>query len=286
MAPAQGSVRLSVTGGPPRSPVYQHIAVGGNAYIPRILEAFGDELGATASSAQFRDKQALVMEQLQKRTASLSLKEASFDGGILTVDVALSPMTGHKFPTSFPSRRAWLHIVVQDSNGGTLFESGRPEPNGAIIGNDNDADPAAYEPHYQSIDSPDQVQIYEAIMGDTEGQVTTTLLRAAQYLKDNRLLPAGFDKDSVHEDIAVYGTAVEDPSFAGGGDVVRYAVDVGNAQGPFTITASLLYQPIGFRWADNLRVHEAPEPARFIEYYEQIANQPVVVATTTSQVDG
>ncbi|MCK7480375.1 MAG: hypothetical protein M0C28_26330 [Candidatus Moduliflexus flocculans] len=35
--------------------------------------------------------------------------------------------------------------------------------------------------------------------------MTTVLLSASQYLKDNRILPAGFDKATAHGDIAVRG---------------------------------------------------------------------------------
>ena len=38
------------------------------------------------------------------------------------------------------------------------------------------------------------MQIYESIMGTPAGAPTTGLLQATQYLKDNRLLPRGFDK--------------------------------------------------------------------------------------------
>ena len=62
---------------------------------------------------------------------------------------------------------------------------------GAIRGNDNDADPKRFEPHYEEITRPDQVQIYEPILGDRTGVPTTGLLTATQYLKDNRLLPRG-----------------------------------------------------------------------------------------------
>ena len=62
--------------------------------------------------------------------------------------------------------------------GAVLFESGALRPDGAIVGNDNDADATRFEPHYDEIRSPDQVQIYESIMVDQRGRVTTGLLRA------------------------------------------------------------------------------------------------------------
>ena len=37
--------------------------------------------------------------------------------------------------------------------------------------------------------------------------------------------------------------------------------------------ATLLFQPIGFRWADNLRVYDADEPKRFVRYFEQMSGQ-------------
>ena len=42
--------------------------------------------------------------------------------------------------------------------------------------------------------------------------------------------------------------------------------------GPFTVEAELLYQPIGFRWAQNLESYtQAAEPRRFTEYYDAMA---------------
>jgi len=48
---------------------------------------------------------------------------------------------------------------------------------------------------------------------------------------------------------------------------VRYAVPV-PGEGPFTVEAELLYQPIGFRSAQNLKPYpSAFEPRRVTEYY-------------------
>jgi hypothetical protein len=281
MPKAQGEATLSITGSPPREPIHRHTFVGGNAYMLEILRTFGEEMAVTASSAQIQDKQGEVIEQLQMRTATIDLEEVTVDGSTLTASVAIDSSVGHKFPTGFPARRAWIRLTVQDAAGEVLFESGAANPDGSIVGNDNDADPAAYEPHHLAIDSPEQVQIYEAIMGDTEGAVTTTLLKGAGYLKDNRLPPQGFDKNAVKADIAVHGAALEDRDFGSGSDQVQYVVALDDAEGPFTVTTQLLYQSIGFRWADNMHQFDAPEPARFLDYYEQVPNQPVVIAAAT-----
>lgn len=285
MPQAEGKVRISIVGGPDgRSPFYQHLAVGGNTYVLRILESFGEDMEVTASSQQFAAQAAVVRDQLQQRTASIGLHNVQLSGSTLTAEVAVSTLVGHKFPTSFPSRRAWIHLVVQDANGEIVFESGTWQPDGSIVGNDNDMDPSAYEPHYNAINDPDQVQIYEAILANTDSQVTTTLLRAAAYLKDNRLLPAGLDKGALGPDIAVAGRALEDDDFAGGSDHVSYMAEVGEAQGPFTVRVELLYQAIGYRWAMNLRAYAGDEPARFSDYYASVRNSPELVAQDTVEV--
>jgi mono/diheme cytochrome c family protein len=286
MPTAEGSVSLSSQGARrPRSPFYQHTFVGGNAYMLSVLRTFGAELAVTASDAQFQDKATRTLEQLEGHTASLALEGLDVSDSALTADVVVQSKAGHKFPTGFPARRVWIHFMVQDAGGAVVFESGAVSDDGSISGNDNDADAGSFEPHYLVIDDPGQVQIYEAIMGDTEGQPTTTLLRGAGYLKDNRLLPAGFDKTIVEADIAVHGAAVDDGDFLGGSDTVRYLVALNGAEGPFTVTAELLYQSIGFRWADNLRRHDALETARFLSYYEQVPNRPALVVSATVEVE-
>ena len=109
---------------------------------------------------------------------------------------------------------------VQDARDRVIFESGALDPSGAIAGNDNDEDAGRFEPHYQEITRADQVQIYEPIIGTPQGRPTTGLLQATQYLKDNRLLPRGFDKRSVPAEVGVYGDALDDPDFTAPGDTV------------------------------------------------------------------
>jgi hypothetical protein len=275
---AQGGVRLSITGGELRRPFYQHVFVGGNAYVPRLFQAFGSEMEVTASGEQFETTIQNAEAMIGTRSAQVSILNTQIQGGMLEAEIEIRSMVGHKFPSGFPSRRTWLHVTVLDAGGAVVFESGGYEANGAIRGNANDEDPNRYEPHYTLIQSPDQVQIYEAIMHNTDGELTTILLRGAGYSKDNRLLPAGFDKATAPPVIAVAGEAVQDDTFAAGGDTIRYQVPLGSAQGPFTLQVELLYQTIGFRWADNLRAYDSVETSRFIRYYESIPNLPLTAA--------
>jgi hypothetical protein len=277
---AQGGVMISTVPAnlPARQPFYQHFFVGGNAFMLQILADWGGELEVTADPAHFATTQARVADQIGKRSATLALKSLDLKDGTLSAALQVAPLTGHKFPTSFPSRRAWLHVTVADAAGQVIFESGKHDPDGTIAGNAADTDPAAFEPHYDVITQPDQVQIYEPIMGDNEGQVTYTLLRGAKYLKDNRLLPAGADKARLPVDIAIYGEAAGDASFVGGGDLITYRVDVKNATGPFTISAELLYEPLSYRFVQDLLRDKTPLTERFGGYYGETDKTPLTVA--------
>src|SRR5689334_23540606 len=124
---------------------------------------------------------------LQSQSARLSIRGVESASDRLKVQVLVQNLTGHKMPTAYPSRRAWLHVTIRDAANNKVFESGALHADGSIEGNDNDADPTKFEPHYREITSADQVQIYEPILKDSEGHVTTGLLAAVGYLKDNRL---------------------------------------------------------------------------------------------------
>jgi hypothetical protein len=284
MPDAGAGVRLSTTSDVLRSPFSRHTFVGSNVYMLRMLQAFADELAVTASQGLFQDAIENNTAYMAEEAATIEFEDAYLLGRQLTADVLITNLAGHKFPTGFPSRRLWLHFVVQDANGQVVFESGGFNPDGSIIGNANDEDPSLYEPHYRAIVQEDQVQIYESIIGTAEFQVTTDLLRAARYIKDNRLLPDGFEKAAPYEDIAVRGEAREDENFLGGSDRVQYIVTLPEGSGPYTVTIELLYQSISYRWVQDMREYAGPEIERFLSYYDAVPNTPVVVASATIEV--
>jgi hypothetical protein len=267
--------------GQPRQGLARHVFDGGNFFMLRMLSRYRLDLGVQATSRELDASALRTVRNLQLQTATVSVEQMELAGGRLTFDVAVQNLTGHKFPTGYPARRAWLHVIARDRNGEAVFESGAITASGMIQGNDGDGDAQKFEPHYAEIREPGMVQIYESIMSDQAGRPTTGLLSAVRYLKDNRLLPRGFDKATAEPFVQVVGSAGEDADFLGGNDRVRYSVNVGDAQGPFQVDVELRFQPIGFRWAQNLKPYEAAEPKRFVSYYDSMsAGASEVVAQT------
>jgi hypothetical protein len=95
-----------------------------------------------------------------------------------------------------------------------VFESGNLD--GSIVANDNDDGRLQYTTHHGRIERGEEVQIYESVMRDQATHVTTGLLHAVGYLKDNRVLAVGFDKRTAPAHIGVVSEAMEDANFLSG----------------------------------------------------------------------
>jgi hypothetical protein len=277
------SVPIASVLGEPRERLARHTFLGGNFFMLRMLNRFRSALGVTAPSAELDAAARATLRQLESDTADIAVARTAVVGGRLEADVAVRNLTGHKLPTGYPSRRVWVHLTVRDATGAVIFESGAVDSQGRIAGNDNDVDARRFERHYDEIRNQDQVQIYEAIIAGRDGAVTTGLLTATQYVKDNRLLPRGFDKATAEPDIAVHGDALGDVTFTDAGDRLRYSVAV-TGPGPFSVEAELRYQPIAFRWADNLRSYDAPEPRRFVTYFDAMSSSSSTVLQRVTAV--
>jgi hypothetical protein len=284
MPAVSGPIGISSVLGQQREVLARHDFRGSNFFILAMFNRYRGELGVTALPQELDANVRRTIAFLERETARLTIDEARVSGGRLEATVTINNLTGHKLPTAYPSRRVWLHVTLRDRNGERVFESGAVGSDGAIKGNDNDSDPASFEPHYRAISREDEVQIYESIMHDTAGRVTTGLLSALRYVKDNRLLPQGFRKESAAADIAVHGEAANDADFVGGSDRVSYSMDLANRPGPFEMTVALRFQPVAFRWARNLGRHRSEETARFVAYYDAMAASssiPLVSSTVT-----
>lgn len=267
-----------------RPDVSRHVFRGGNFFMLRMLNRYRDELGVVALPQELVLAADRTERHLQQKTVALSLRNGELAGGTLEAVVEINNLAGHKFPTAYPSRRAWLHATIVDRDGRMVFESGAFSPDGSIVGNDHDADGERYEPHYAEISNPDQVQIYEAVMADEDGRVTTGLMSAEHWVKDNRVLPAGFDPTTSDPRVAVVGAATSDTDFASGEDHIRYSIRVDPGSAPFTLHVELWFQPIGYRWAQNLAEYDSFETNRFVGYFEAMASSSAIVIAESSVV--
>lgn len=264
--------------------ISQHNFLGGNAYMLSLLNNFASELGVEADTRHFRQLIAETLDFVTLRTATLDILNPQIQNGILAFELSVSNLSGHKFPTGFPSRRVWLHIVVTDAQGKLIFESGGYDNQGRILENDNDLDPGRFEPHYERITSPQEVQIYENIMHNVEQEVTTVQLHAAGYLKDNRLLPLGFDKANAPAHIAVVGDALNDQTFVAGGDTLTVQVDISQVEPPLQIRSELLYQTIGYRWAENVFASSSPLATYSARYWQETPAIPLLIAAQSLEI--
>jgi hypothetical protein len=220
----------------PRTPFGQHFLVGGNRQMLLKFAPEGEqEKEDLAASAE---RTALNLA----RAASLEVQTERV-GGLLRVSVTVWNRTGHKLPTGFPSRRMWVHLTIKDARGSTVFESGGwDETTTEIRGY------SGPQPHHQVITHAPQAMIYEAQYADSEGKPTISLLRAARYVKDNRILPMGHDggrplPQGVRvEQVASQGVAA-DGNFRGGADTVVYEISW-KGEEELRVEAELLYQAI------------------------------------------
>ncbi len=270
--------------GLPREAFSQHVFRGGNFFMPKLFSRYRVELGVEAMPSELTRTMELTEAHLQTKTAQVEIRQAGVRNDRLQVEVSVKNLAGHKLPTAYPSRRVWLELVVRDKDGRMIFTSGKLDKDGSIEGNDNDTDSERFEPHYSVIENPEQVQIYEAIMVDHQGQVTTGLLSGVRYIKDNRLLPEGFDKKTAHEDIAVHGAAAEDTNFNDKGDLILYSIATDKSQSPYHVEVMLRYQPIAYRWAQNLSTYKAMETERFVGYYNEMAHESIVILAQDQKI--
>lgn len=192
-----------------------------------------------------------IVEMAQEQTASVELmgSKIDFDTGKITVRVMVRNKAGHYFPSGVGFRRAFVELSLRGPEDELLWASGRTNELGLIVeGTGSEVldtesgarDVSVFQPHYQRITRGDQVQIYQEVIKDCEGHITSSFLRRCETVKDNRLRPRGFDpswflgQDSPY--IQLIGEELEhlpsheDPYYSEpkltGGDIIEYEIQL------------------------------------------------------------
>ena len=264
-----------------RSPFGLHHFAGGNAFMLKMLKDHLEQLGVTATAAQMDSTIALTLQNLQAKSLLVDASVAWRDADTAWVDVRLENLTGHKFPSGYPSRRAWVELIVTDDGGDTLYHNGAWDDTYEVVGHD-----ANWEPHHDVVIAADQVQIYEMVMGDVNGTKTTVLERAKDKLKDNRLTPLGFTSAHITYDTSyVAGVPAADVDFnrddlgveGSASDITHYHVPMSGYVGLIHVKARVWYQSVPPLWNQEMFAYSSAAIDSFRTMYEAADNTPILV---------
>jgi hypothetical protein len=252
--------------------------LGVNADLPNAIDAF--------------------VQQAQSTTAAIKIDRGGIENGKLIANVTVTNNTGHRFPSGVGFRRAFIEFQAIDSrNGEVVWASGRTNELGIIVDQNQEPLPSEffdryqdesgksrqhYQPHYydqagQTITRQDQVQIFEELMQDSNGNFTTSFIRRDTPVKDNRLLPLGWTAKGPDPSLSGYFLEATYPHAVGddghyqdgsGTSVVTYEVPLnGIDPASLTLTATIYHQSIPPYYL-KMRFDEAPDyPATKRLYY-------------------
>ena len=221
------------------------------------------------------------VQTARHETATVDVSQPVIDATTLSAEVTVTNKVGHRLPSGVGFRRAFIQFDVMDTGEvdpktkqpKTIWSSGATNEAGFIVDNagrildteyvgtnSNKKGPA--QPHFwanvRPITSSREVQIYEELVLDAEGNYTTSFIRRNKIPKDNRLLPKGwtkegpapksFDGEYLHSTFAE-GDAANDPAYQNGSgtSVVRYAIPLSQLKANasrLAVKATLYYQSI------------------------------------------
>ncbi len=264
-----------------RTPYGKHDLVGGNTFMLNLLKNNRQELLLTANAVQFDSTIARTTRLLQNQTLLVQNEVVDRTADTAFIAVKLTNLAGHKFPSGYPARRAFVELVVENASGDTLFRSGGWDETYEVMGHDAD-----WEPHHDVIRNEEQAQIYEMVMADVNGNKTTVLERAKESLKDNRLAPLGFTTAHPSYDTTlVVGVPVSDVDFnrnesgseGSGTDMVHYHVALNGYTGAITVRSRVWYQSAPPRWMEEMFAFNTPEIDAFRTMYSAADGSPVLV---------
>lgn len=166
-------------------------------------------------------------------------------------------------------------------SGGWNADGSLVDGNGVVLPSELAGGPVL--PHVDQVQTAGQVPVWEGVASDATGAPTFSLLRAAGWYKDNRLLPTGWDATvATNLGIGPVGTAA-DTDFTGGADTVHFALPIATT-GPVTVQVDLVYQPLSARFANELFTHDT-EDIRTLQALLATASrvpEPVASASLTS----
>ncbi len=200
---------------PLRENYAQHQLVGLNVFLIEMAQQFPHILGIRTDDPGLSNKSVPALQvtenamvhQANTRTAILKV-DPIWDAHTqtLSAEVSVNNLAGHKFPSGVSFRRAYIEFRVEDADGKLLWASGRSNEQGVLTDQTGkpikgefwwptDCSkrlPNAWQAHYEEISEQDRAQIYQELITNAAGELTTSFLGINHHPKDNRLQPHGF----------------------------------------------------------------------------------------------
>ncbi|MDX6272332.1 MAG: hypothetical protein QOD28_3555 [Acidobacteriota bacterium] len=275
-------IHLRVRGGNAEGDYSRHTLVGLNLFVMEMFNQFSAPLGLSSvdyggNPVAFFDPMATygnpvpsmvvtkkaALQMARSETAQVEVGALKRTPKGLSAQVKVTNLAGHRFPSGVSFRRAFIEFRV-NVNGKPYWVSGATNDKGVIgVWNGTQFKPLItesfakatnpqqlFQPHYDVINNQEQVQIYEELVKDANGNFTTSFLSLADQVKDNRLMPQGWREngpDAEHTKPGGVPRASNPGYFDGSGtDVVTYEVPL-DARIPVsavTVSATIYYQTI------------------------------------------
>ncbi|HMG72926.1 MAG TPA: cytochrome P460 family protein [Pyrinomonadaceae bacterium] len=248
----------------------RHTLTGINQFGLMLFEQFPDILGIRTADYMYGEAvpglltaQSSGYDLARRETATIEVASLTKSNNSLEASVSVQNLAGHGFPSGVGFRRAFLTFEVLDAAGKVIWASGRTNSVGAIVrGLTEDVLPTeffydeakrkqVFQPHYEVITDEGQVQIYEEVISDPEGKITTSFVGLDRVLKNNRLLPKGWRVDGPFGEFTrPHGEAERDPEYinqsgATGADRIIYRIPLDDrTRVAASVRVTLNYQAI------------------------------------------
>ena len=289
-----------------RSDFKRHEFLGMNVFLLEMFKQFNEVLGVrkddymSGSTTDLQDTIDNIAQQASQQTAKLRVAVRPTGRREIEARVDITNLAGHRFPSGVGFRRAFIELLVLEHRDGqetVVWASGRTNSLGVIVDGKDQVLPTEFlteytdrqgrrqqhfQPHHQVITSQDQVQIYEELTKNADGEFTTSFIRRDETIKDNRLLPIGWSEhgpspslngrflESTHAE-GVHG----DPDYVNGKGTdrttYRIRLPAGVDRSRISVQATLYYQSTPPRYLDD-RFKAVPNGAATQRLYYLASN--------------
>jgi len=259
-----------------RDDYHRHALLGINIFALEMFKQFRSELGLYQEDPMLRNPDQTIpgidtaiatsLESASQKTAVVEVQSLGREEDRIVADVKITNLVGHSFPSGVGFRRAFVDFQVLDEDGKVLWESGKTNDDGVIT--DGRGLPLAtefftffqqrFQKHHwvkDPIRRENEVQIYEELVVNPEGFLTTSFIALDHKVKDNRLQPRGWKASGPFADeTGPVGTCLSkreggdcDSSYmdGSGSNVIRYEIPLNRQTAKAaSVRATLYYQSI------------------------------------------